>query len=276
MELIFSTFKTFLDAVQSITSEKLAEAKRLLETIGKDITDISDIFVNDNGELFDVLPDGTLIKVNLYIATKQIDVYAIHHIQSEDLYKYHIYKCTTISNMFNTGRKHRYKVNTRDDGTFFYHFHDFRGKTLGIRENQKLNICKNCLKKFLQTTFASDTDVATFKLKKFHQENNSFFKFDTSSLEKGEDAKPNVYSQQWSSISTQIKEKYDYTCQECGWKSNSSYENKYIHTHHQNGDKQNNYHDNLKVLCIKCHANVDNYHTRIKSSPNYKEFLKLT
>lgn len=73
MELIFSNFQTFLNAVQSITEEKLAQAKKILETHGKDIENISDIFVNDNGELFDLLPDGTLVRVNLYIATKEID-----------------------------------------------------------------------------------------------------------------------------------------------------------------------------------------------------------
>ncbi|MCK5697752.1 MAG: hypothetical protein KAI02_06295, partial [Gammaproteobacteria bacterium] len=41
---------------------------------------------------------------------------------------------------------------------------------------------------------------------------------------------------------------------------------KFIHTHHINGDKNNNHADHLQVLCIKCHAHVDRYHTRLKSS----------
>jgi len=275
MELIFSNFQTFLNAVQSITEEKLAQAKKILETHGKDIENISDIFVNDNGELFDLLPDGTLVRVNLYIATKEIDRYALNTIQSEDLYKYHIYQCSTISTMFNSGRKHRYKLNTREDGTFFYNFHDYNGKVLGIKDNQKLDICKNCLKKFLGKSPLSDYDVAHFNLKKFHQQNSGFFDFDTSSIEKGEDAKPNVYHRKWTQISNQIKTKYDYTCQECGWKPKNGYEKRFIHTHHQNGDKQNNGADNLKVLCIKCHSEVDGYHTRIKSSMNYRAFISI-
>jgi len=276
MDLIFSEFKTFLNAVESITSEKLAEAKRLLETEGKNIDNISDIFVNDNGELFEILPDGSLVRVNLYIATKVIDNYALKYIQSIDLYKYHIYKCTTISNMFNSGRKHRYKINSRDNGTFYYTFTDYNGYVLKTVDNQKLNICKNCLKKFLYKNYVSDSDVANFNLKDFHKQNKNFFDFDTSLMEKGEYAKANVYSRKWTEISNQIKTKRDYSCEGCGWRPANSYEKRFIHTHHQNGDKTNNRDDNLKVLCIKCHSNVDIYHKRIKSSSNYKEFLSLT
>ncbi|KIM12267.1 MAG: hypothetical protein KU38_05110 [Sulfurovum sp. FS08-3] len=121
MALTFANFQTFLDAVQSITNEKLAQAKKLLETRGKNIESISDIFVNSKGELFDLLSDGTLVRVNLYIATKEIDKNHLNSIQKEDLPKYHIYKCSTISNMFNSGRKYRYKINNRDDGIFFIH-----------------------------------------------------------------------------------------------------------------------------------------------------------
>lgn len=275
MALIFERFESFLNAVQLITEQKLAQAKKLLETSGKNIENISDIFVNNNGELFDLLPDGTLVRVTLYIATKEIDRYTLNTIQRGDLYKYHIYQCSTISTMFNSGRKHRYKINNRDDGTFFYKFHDFNGNLLETRENQKLNICKNCLSKFSGRNYTSDNDVAHFELKKFYKQNSNFFDFDTSSIEKGEDAKPNVYSPKWTQISNQIKTKYDYTCQGCGWRPNTVYKKRFIHTHHQNGDKRNNKEDNLKVLCIKCHSNVDKFHTQIKSSDAYKEFLKL-
>jgi len=275
MSLKFSKFSTFLNAVESIISIKLQNAKDILQTTGKNIKSIDDIFINHNGELFELLPDGTLVKVNLYIATKVVDYYSLNYIKSEDLYKYHIYKCTTISNMFNTGRKHRYKINNRDDGTFFYTFTDVRGKTLKTEKNQKLNICKNCLKKFLGERYASDFDVQNFKLKNFHQQNSNFFDFDISSMEKGEYVQPNVYSRFWNQISIQIKKKKKYTCEHCGFKAHDNYQQRFIHTHHINGDKQNNYEDNLKVLCIKCHSEVDIYHARIKSMSNYKEFLEI-
>lgn len=278
MDLIFSNFKSFLNAVESITLEKLAKAKRLLEVEGKNIENISDIFINNNNELFEILPDGSLVRVNLYIAIKDVpNIYTLKYIQSKDLYRYHIYRCTAITNMFNSGRKHRYKINSRDDGTFYYTFIDKSGKILKTVENQKLNICKYCLKKFLSLNYVSDSDVSNFNLKYFHKQNRSFFDFDTSSMEKGEYAKANIYSRKWTEISNQIKSKRDYTCEECGWRPQNSYEKRFIHTHHQNGDKTNNNDDNLKVLCIKCHSNIDIYHKRIKSTSNYKEFLsKIT
>ncbi len=272
MEIKFTMFDTFLDSVQSITQRELLDAKEILSLEGKNIENLSDILVGESGELFDLLPDGRLVKVNLYIAVKSIDKSHLNYIQPKDIYKYHLYKCSTISQMFETGRKHRYKINNRVDGTFYFTFSDYRGGVIAHRENQKLNVCKNCLKRFLQKQFASDYDVENFNLKDFHQHRSSFFDFDTSSLEKGEDARPNTYTYKWNEISTQLRKKYNYTCQECGWRAKTTYQQRFIHTHHQNGDKQNNQEENLKVLCIECHSNVDRYHSRIKSTSSYREF----
>lgn len=278
-KLEFTKFESFLKAVKSITNEELQKAKRLLHTEGKDIRNIEDIFVNYNNELFELLPDGSLVRVNLYIATKVIDRYFAYNIKHNnidinDLYKYHIYKCSTISHMFESGRKYRYKINNRTDGTFYFTFTNNNGKILITNENQKLNICKNCLKKFLHKQYVSDEDVQNFNLEKFYNKNNSFFgNINISDLEKGEYATPNVYSKFWNKISTQIKIKRNYTCEECGYYPKTEYEKKFIHTHHINGNKTNNYEDNLKVLCIKCHSEVDSFHSRIKNTPAYNEFI---
>ncbi len=275
MELKFSTFDSFLIAVKSVISAELEDAKKILQTSGKSIDTLNDIFVNSNNELFDLLPDGTLVRVNLYIATKSVDSYALNSVDSANLYKYHIYRCSTIANMFNSGRKYRYRINNRDDGKFYFTFTDFRGKILRKEENQKLNICKNCLKKFLNLQYASDQDVQKFQLKAFHQQHNNFFDVHRSDeMEESEYLKTNFYSEDWNRISTQLKTKLNYRCSACGFQPRNSYEKRFIHTHHINGNKNNNYEDNLKVLCIKCHSEVDVYHARIKSTDNYKEFLK--
>jgi hypothetical protein len=278
MEYQFCNFKSFLDAVESIISVELQKAKKILKTTGRDIENIDDIFINSNGELFDLLPDGTLVRVNLYIATHSVvDAKALYNLKIENLYKYHIYQCSTVSNMFASGRKHRYKLNNRDNGTFFYTFTNFRGKILKQEPNQKLNICKNCLKKFLKLNnrYPTDREVREFNLKELYTQKQNFFDFDVSSLEKGEYAKANVYVKNWNKISTKIKEKREYTCQDCGFRPKDSYQKRFIHTHHINGDKQNNFEDNLRVLCIKCHSQVDEFHTRIKSNKDYKEFIEI-
>lgn len=272
----FTNFESFLKIVQLITKENLAQAKQLLKTKGKDIQSIDDIFINDNGELFELLPDGTLLKVNLYIAIQEVDInyFNINNIVIQKLPKYHIYHCTTISSMFNSGRKHRYKVNNRDNGTFYYTFTNSHGISIATNEFQKLNVCKNCLAKFLHRP-ASDTDVANFDLKDFHKKGNNFFDDDISDMEQGEYAQPNVYSRTWDRISTQIKKKRNYICEECGYKPKNQSHQKFIHTHHVNGNKQNNHEDNLRVLCIKCHSNIDSYHARIKASAIFKEFIAI-
>jgi len=273
MTLIFEKFESFLDVVKKITLTELDKAKELLWNEGKDITNISDIFIGNSSEFFDILPDGTLIKVNLYIATQNIDRNSLDSILPKDLYKYHIYKCSTISKMFHSGRKHRYTINNRVDGTFHYKLYDFHKNQLEERKHQKLNICKICLGQFLHH-YPSDYNVKNFNLINFHEQNHIFFDFDTSELEKSADARPNVYSERWREISTQFKIRKDYTCEKCGWRPNNSYQKRFIHTHHQNGDKTNNIKENLKVLCIECHSGVDEYHTQIKFQPNYKDFIK--
>ena len=122
MDLAFEKFESFLNAVREITLTELDKAKELLNNEGKDITNISDIFVGNSNVFFDILPDGTLVKVNLYIATKSIEESSLAHISAKDLYKYHIYKCSTISQMFRSGRKHRYKINNRTNVHFIINY----------------------------------------------------------------------------------------------------------------------------------------------------------
>ena len=273
MSLKIGDFTSFLSVIQSFTGRELEEAKSILKNSGKEIESLEDIFVNPDGGLYEILPDGTLVKINLYIATKETSQYfQFDNFSIDDLYKYHLYQCTTLSNMFNSGRKHRYKINNRDDGTFHYTFSDQSGNILKIEKNQKLHVCKNCLKIYLKKSYVND-DVRSFDLKSYH-DNNTFFPFMPNDFEQGEDAKPNVYPQNWDNISQKLKKMRHYTCEKCGYKPKSNYEKKFIHTHHSNGDKQNNSHDNLKVLCIKCHADVDSHHAQIKNSPAYKEFCE--
>ena len=276
-DLEFSDFKSFLNVVQSITKKDLEKAKRLLKTHGKDINSIEDIFVNNNGELFELLPDGSLVRVNLYIATQNIDSYAnfeyftANHIQ----YKYHIFKCAVISNMFNSGRKHRYKINNRDDGTFHYTFTSSAGRVIGTNENQKINICGHCLKKFLHIQSVSDEDVENFRLEEFYNKSNSFFNdIDVTDIEKGVSIRTNIHSRLWNKISKQAKINRNYTCEKCGYIPRTDYDKRFIHTHHIKGNKYNNGEDSLQVLCVECHSNVDSSHSVIKESADYSDRIR--
>jgi len=83
------------------------------------------------------------------------------------------------------------------------------------------------------------------------------------------------YVEDRNQISKKLREQKNYTCQICGFRARNTYEQRFIHTHHTNGDLANNTKENLKVLCIKCHSEVDLYHTQVKSSDNYREFMNL-
>lgn len=278
MSLEFTQFKDFLKAVKKFTSNSMVEAPKI-DKLTEEVTNreikllqgegkkIANLILPQSKELFDILPDGTLVKVNLYIATQDIN--------QNWYYKYHISQCKTIREMIASGRKHRYKMNNRNDGTFYYQFTKYRGQSR-VEENQRLELCKYCLSQFLNKQYVNDWDVKNFNLKKFHESNRNIFSFDTSALEKGESAVANEYVEEWNKISKHVREKHKYTCQSCGFKAKNSYEKRFIHTHHQNGDKGNNTKENLMVLCIKCHSRVDMFHLRIKQTDVYREFLLLT
>ena len=108
----------------------LEELNKLYEGEGLDVS-------FDEIEVFD---DGTLVykgsRVLLYIR----DVFSYH--EQIDLPKYHVSNCTTLKNMSEIGRSHRYLISARIDGIF--HLNVNRGKTLVV-EKSPLNVCQNCL-----------------------------------------------------------------------------------------------------------------------------------
>lgn len=276
----FTQFDEFLSVVRDFTKEDLIKVKLELQKDGLEINSLEELFINDDDILFTILPDGTLQRVNLYIAEEVIGIW---NDELKPSYKYHIFRCATIENMFNSGRKHRYKINTRTDGTFYFRYINTRGRVIKEVEDEKINICKKCLNKYFHlinryyNPQESDIYVKEFDLEEFDKKFGSFFNLkDYEGLKIGNsDFAPNVYTSNWNEIAKKLKELRNYTCEKCGFRPRNDYEKKFIHVHHINGDKTNNNQDNLKVLCIKCHANIDSFHSQIKATQNYKEFLFL-
>ena len=270
MALEFTIFSEFHDAVSKFINRELIEVERTLNGEGIKLKELDELFIAVDGKLFDILPNGTLVKVNLYIASPRA------YNQRITLPKYHLYSCRTLINMFNNTRgNHRYKINTRTDGLFPMAFPiAFQQQ---YSEMQNLEVCRYCLGKFLNKERVTNEDMQNFNIEEFHNNHTSFFNFDTSILENGEDAVPIEYVEDWNEISKKLREQKNYTCQNhrCRFKARNTYERRFIHTHHTNRDLANNTKENLKVLCIKCHSEVDMYHTQIKSSDNYREFINL-
>ena len=73
------------------------------------------------------------------------------------------------------------------------------------------------------------------------------------------------YPEAWSkSLKLDVKDRDNWTCQDCGVKQNDlTKEKKWLGVHHLDGNKKNVEKDNLITLCRSCHAvfhHVDNGH----------------
>lgn len=72
-------------------------------------------------------------------------------------------------------------------------------------------------------------------------------------------------------ISNKIKkyllEKYNNSCQICGWSEVNKFTNRIpLQVHHLNGDCTDNREENLQLLCPNCHSLTENYGSRNKNS----------
>ena len=231
------------------------EIKRFEEGEGLDI-DLSDVFSTDNEELFTILKDGSIRKTIIHI----VDI--SHWWREDSVPKFHIYSCSTIKDMEDQGRKHRYRVSGRKDGQFYL----IKKYKEGY---ETLDICFNCLKLY-NNQFTSDKTKQNFSVKKYIEQPITHSEF--SNIELDLCSVPNSYVKEWPNISKYMKKRSEYICSSCG-RDFSKFKS-FLDTHHINADKRNNTKDNLKVLCIECHSEEYN-HGHITQTLRYKKYLKI-
>ena len=66
-----------------------------------------------------------------------------------------------------------------------------------------------------------------------------------------------------------IFEKYNYKCEKCGWgEVNLNTGLVPLHTHHADGNCQNNRECNIQLLCPNCHSLTENFGSRNKNATN--------
>ncbi|BBB23855.1 conserved hypothetical protein [Isorropodon fossajaponicum endosymbiont JTNG4] len=226
-------------------------------------SNLEDIFDANAGELLTVLKDGSIKKAIVHVSDITNWSYSGY---ARELPKFHIFECSTLSQMRSNNRGHRYKKAGRSDGKFWI-------VQLNGGNFEKLDVCRNCLRTYNKKYNVSKYGLTpgNFDLQKYL---NQKLKHLQPSIAKDEDMTtvPQAYSKNWSIISKTIKTNFNYTCQEC-YKDLSQYK-KYLHTHHIDANKSNNNHGNLKVLCIGCHAE-EFKHSHIKSTPQYKEYILM-
>ncbi|MHA6281122.1 hypothetical protein ACXYMT_13155 [Salinimicrobium sp. CAU 1759] len=219
------------------------------------------------------IKDGTFEykgkKVIVYIR----DQYAKYY---ERGYRFHLTNCSSISQSFQNKRNSRYVVSLRTDGQFNINLID-DGEIIKEGLLEPLKVCKNCLKKInyqgysrhprrIQSEIFGNFDLGQyFELVKTTSLNPGFFKNDKT-------APLNIYNPNFRNRSKKIREKKNYTCEECDTDL-SQYPN-LCHTHHIDGNKSNDNPYNLKVLCVGCHS-LQPKHERLKFSPEFKEYSRL-
>jgi hypothetical protein len=224
-----------------------------------------------------VLPDGTLgykgQRVVVYIRDKS-DYSAGF---SEP--RFHIGNCATLTQMRHNNRFGRYVATNDTSGRFDVNIIN-HGRTRST--SRYLRVCQNCLE-FLKvgnfslsdSPLAREAAVVSFSLVQFFAKYPRSFHAEIPRYD-AQTAPINDYSSGFSEVSAQFRAQSSWRCEEpsCGVDLSEPRNRKYLHTHHANGEKYDNSLQNLRALCVYCHANTA-MHQHLKSSRDYKDFLSI-
>ena len=185
---------------------------------------IEQIVVGDYG-IYYLDPSGVLTKVIIHIVDKEINSrYAIaikQHVKNEefnspdlikDLHKYHLVKCTTIERAENEGwRKEKYRMSRKQDGGFHYRFVEDNSVVVE-RDNQRLYVCKNCLRvinPLIDEAYTpTDFDLGHFLSSDLNIVDHLPREGDYSDM-----CAPNIYQKDWPGISKKYRTLINYQCE---------------------------------------------------------------
>lgn len=239
------TFTRMIMKRKEIT-EQNTEALKLEKRLEKGNVDmkLGDISVDDKGLLH---IGGTKVVAYIRDQRKEID-----STKKYSEYRYHLCNCEALRQMRKNGRERRYLTTKRKDGRF--KVYDTSGSTSVELDDVTLDLCKLCIRELQKQGLW----FTPFSLEKYFEKYDSKVPKTIRRIE----TVPEVqnYTPDQRELSRKYREAAGYCCQEC--KVNCSSKPSLLHLHHRDGDRSNNEHTNLSVLCKVCHSR-EPYHTQV-------------
>lgn len=234
-----------------------------LTTDGKDVL-IDEIVVLENGTL-----SYKESRVLVYIRD-------ISQFQNW-LPRFHIADCKTLQQRQQQNAFNRYVVTTRDDGLFAVNLTGNGGQV--TRKTLQLDVCQNCLDKLRVDGFSLNLPrrrrlmiVSQFSIRHFFERFPKSL-FSIRPTGDAETAPVNNYPPDFDEISNRVREQRGWRCERCRRDFSRGADREYLHVHHKNGVKNENYEENLQVLCLGCHAD-EPQHAHLKNPAKYREFVR--
>ncbi len=189
-----------------------------------------------------------------------------------DCRKVHLYECQTIIEMKMAKRFGRYVQTARKDNK--YEIDVDRRESIEV----KLYPCQNCLtalnyKNFKPRFMFSVTKfLNAFDIEEFFGSYSTFF---TKKPKHTDSTAPHSgYTKDWHRVSRTKRKSDGWVCNGCKVNLSKNQYQKHLHVHHINGVKSDVSDENLRCLCVVCHAD-EPYHGHMKHQAyKYESLIK--
>jgi hypothetical protein len=190
--------------------------------------------------------------------------------------RFHVADCRTLQQQREQNHFGHYVVATRDDG--FFQVNVIKGRKVTSKLMQ-LDVCQNCLDNLVFDGFSLNLPrqrrriiVSQFTIRRFFEKfPKSLFSVRPAGV--AETAPLNNYSEDFDEISKRARERRGWRCECCRRDFSRAGDRQYLHVHHKNGMKNENFDYNLQVLCLGCHSNQPQ-HGHLKKLEEYREFAR--
>lgn len=163
--------------------------------------------------------------------------------------RYHICKCQTIQGFIKSGgfNQHYRYANTQQVDVLNMDNNNIKEV---VDDLPLCSYCAEIMKRHFKSDMTSDGFVEVLKA--------------AGEATEKEETEVDVfgYVKDWPKISEAKRSVENYTCEQCGYQAKNAFDRRFIQVHHIDGNKLNNKQENLKCLCIRCHANVDEKHKK--------------